>query len=1038
MTPERWQEIDKLLELALEQEPSRWAEFLDKWCIGDFELRQEVEALLAAHAQAGSFIEAPALEAAAQATRTEHAGSFLSSPASEVTAGLTEARPLLGRSVGPYQILSLLGAGGMGEVYLAQDSRLGRRIALKFLPAEFTRDHDRLRRFEREARAVSALNHPNILTIHEIGEHDGSTFIATEFIDGQTLRQKMTDRQLELREALDIVVQVTGALAAAHEAAIIHRDIKPENIMVRRDGYVKVLDFGLAKLTESGTAPAESQDLTRALSATETGMVMGTTRYMSPEQARGVKVDERTDLFSLGVVIYEMVTGRVPFEGETATDVIIAIVEKEPQPLSSLCAEAPDGLEQIVSRSLAKDREQRYPTAKDLLTDLKRLKQQIELERAAGEREKGIGERNEPDGERGKAKGERDAVSRRASRNPFAFRFAALASVSRRRWLFVLAGLVVVLLVVIGLDRLWRPSGKPPEMAFRQLTTNSSEIPVEATSISPDGKYLAYADQSGLLLKIIQTGETHILLKPEGGIGALAWFPDGNRLLLVDHGQKDTNHLLVTSILGGAPKKLREHVGSASVSSDGSRIAFTTDSNSEIWSMGANGEEPARVIAKREGDFFSDVTWSPTGERLAYRKLRAPVDQWEPSIETCDLKGGKVSSILSGKRLYGVGSGTLWWTSDGRVLTSLLDPSTIGSPPLRDDLWEIKADSKTGRASSAPRQIAHWPDFSFGQGSVTVDGKRLAFLNRSPQAAVYLAEFETGGKRLKTPRRLTLSKGFSNTASWTADGKAVLFDSNRNGSWAIYKQDISQVAAEEIVAGRHPRLSPDGSWVLYDSLSIESPHMVGPELSPNGSWMVNVVSFRSTKGLMRVPVEGGPPQVVGKDSYDYCCARAPSSLCVYIQALEKRLIFSAFDPLKGPSSELFRIVREQSKTEPEWAGDPGPPSWTLSPDGLRIALDGEAKSGGLLRILSLKGELLKEMHTGFALGSLNWSSDGKGIYVSSDDRLLRVGLDGAVDVLIQSKNQPWTGSAAIPSPDGKYLALKGKIAEANVWMIENF
>ena len=232
MTPERWQQIDRLLELTLEQEAGERADFLAKTCAGDEELRREVEALLKAHEQAGSFIEAPALGAAARGLGENH------------------GELLVGQQVSSYKVLSLLGKGGMGEVYLAEDSRLGRKIALKFLPAQFTEDQDRLHRFEREARTASALNHPNILTIYEVGQTDGATFIATEFIDGQTLRARMLKKRLELREILDIGIQVCSALAAAHESHIVHRDIKPENIMLRRDGYVKVLDFGLAKLTE--------------------------------------------------------------------------------------------------------------------------------------------------------------------------------------------------------------------------------------------------------------------------------------------------------------------------------------------------------------------------------------------------------------------------------------------------------------------------------------------------------------------------------------------------------------------------------------------------------------------------------------------------------------------------------------------------------------------------------------------------------------------------------------------------------------------
>ena len=321
-------------------------------------LRREVESLLSFHDLATSFIEKPAGDAAAE---------FLSERNVRLTPGMMVNR---------YKILGLLGKGGMGEVYLAEDTELHRRIALKVLPAGFTRDSDRVRRFVQEAHAASALNHPNIVTIHEIGRLDDVHFIVTEFIEGQTLREKFRTGGVPVTEALDVAIQVASALDAAHAAGIVHRDIKPENIMLRRDGYVKVLDFGLAKLAEH---EKPSTDLVTAKEAVTTnpGIVMGTVNYMSPEQARGLDVDVRTDLWSLGAVLYEMITGRVPFGGETTSHVIVAILESDPAPLA-IQGELPPALEQIFLKALCKDKNERYQTASDLALDLKRLKQDLE------------------------------------------------------------------------------------------------------------------------------------------------------------------------------------------------------------------------------------------------------------------------------------------------------------------------------------------------------------------------------------------------------------------------------------------------------------------------------------------------------------------------------------------------------------------------------------------------------------------------------------------------------------------------------------
>jgi serine/threonine protein kinase/tetratricopeptide (TPR) repeat protein len=292
-----------------------------------------------------------------------------------------------GTRLGRYEIRSPLAVGGMGEVYLARDIELERTVALKILKEDAASKQQRMRRFMQEAKAVSALNHPYIVTIYEIGEASGAHFIATEFIDGDTLRQRIKRGRLKLDEAIEVGIQTASALAAAHAAGIIHRDIKPENIMLRHDGYVKVLDFGIAKLEEQTTGhhPSEPEAPTRPLFSTDEGMVMGTLRYMSPEQTRGLEVDARTDIWSLGVVLYEMVTGRAPFDAPTRSDIIVSILERQPAPLAALSG-VPTELERIVSKTLSKNKEQRYQTIKDLAIDLRQLKQRLdvitEMERA--------------------------------------------------------------------------------------------------------------------------------------------------------------------------------------------------------------------------------------------------------------------------------------------------------------------------------------------------------------------------------------------------------------------------------------------------------------------------------------------------------------------------------------------------------------------------------------------------------------------------------------------------------------------------------
>src|SRR5437867_2720676 len=321
MTPAQLQTIEEIFYAALEQDSDDIAQFLETACQGDEVLRRKVEALLASRQRVGSFIETTAVGIA---TRIIENG---------------QADLLVGQTFGHYKISKRIGSGGMGEVYLATDMTAGRKAALKLLPMRFTGDTERLKRFQQEAHAVVALNHPNILTVYEIGEDRSIHYIISELIEGETLRQRLMRGSIEVGEAVDIAIQVASALAAAHRAGIEHRDIKPENIMLRPDGYVKVLDFGIAKLAESAFAEATTdRQEPMTLIGTILGSVLGTVRYMSPEQACGEHIDQSTDIWSLGVVLYEMVTGHAPFTGDTPQDVMFAILEKEPPPLGSYVA----------------------------------------------------------------------------------------------------------------------------------------------------------------------------------------------------------------------------------------------------------------------------------------------------------------------------------------------------------------------------------------------------------------------------------------------------------------------------------------------------------------------------------------------------------------------------------------------------------------------------------------------------------------------------------------------------------------------------
>jgi serine/threonine protein kinase/Tol biopolymer transport system component len=984
MTPERWAQIEQVFHRAAECASEGRTALLDDTCGQDAELRREVEALLSSDGNAAGCVQAAVL------------------------GGLdTVGFPLTGETISHYSILDGLGGGGMGLVYQAEDTKLGRRVALKFLPEESVKDPAALVRFEREARSASALEHPNICPIYEFGEHEGQPFLVMQLLEGQTLRELIKTAgqgksALELSKLLDLAVQIAEGLDAAHQKGIIHRDIKPANIFVTREGQAKILDFGLAKLASmlsaegddsegnphgdggavgilGGTLPLSTPDLFLS----RTGVAMGTAGYMSPEQVRGEKLDGRTDLFSFGLVLYELATGKRAFAGDSGQELQEAILKQMPCPAREVNPKLPLKLESIISRALEKDRQARYQSAAAMRTDLQALQWELEPK----------------------------------SRAPW----TAMAA----------AGVAILFMASAAFWFAKRQSTSEissPDLKLRQLTANPPENGVTSGAISPDGKYLAYTDTQGMHVRLIETGETRVVPHPEELNGKNVewgiipqWFPDSIRFLADAHpsGQSPAfvsskgGSIWIVSVLGGPPRKLRDEATAYSVSPDGSAISFGTNKgrrgDREIWLMGPDGEDARKLYETGENGAICCLHWFPHGQRVWY----GTVDKVPGGIVTRDLGGGPVTPIFPPTEVK-----TSWQYAvlpDNRLLFPIGEPGAVG---VTCNYWVMPLDERTGAPTDKAKRLTNWGGFCPNDTSVTADGKKLSFLKWIGRSSAQVAELEADGKRIANPRGFAPSEGQDNPLDWTADSKEVIFASNRNGHNGIFKQSLDGDTAEALVTGPYDevdaRVSPDGTSLLY---------------------MAETEGSKGPMQVMRMPVVGGTPLLVltARPYSEFRCARSPSSLCVITERTDdrKQMVMTAFDPLQGRGAELARIDLDSEAKKFHW---------DLSPDGTRIAYTRTPQEA--IEILSLRDDATRTLYVkGWDdSGSLDWTADGEGFFIAAGVHggtvLLHVDLQGNAHVL--QKNQGTAAVFARPSPDGRHMVIGGFRIEGNIWTLENF
>lgn len=865
MTPERWQQVKEIFNSAITYRPDERSSFISRACSGDDQLRHEVESLIASHEESGNFIDQPAFEAAA---------SLLAREKRELSPS---------QMIASYQVISFISRGGMGEVYLAEDKRLGRKVALKLLPASFTTDEDRLRRFEQEARAASALNHPNIITIYEITKAAGSQVIATEFVEGETLRSRLSRSGLSLSESLNIAIQVADALSAAHKAGIIHRDIKPENIMLRPDGYVKVLDFGLAKLSEQAS-PVVAAEAPTIQVRTGSGIVIGTAGYMSPEQARGLSVDHRSDIFSLGAVIYEMLTRRKPFEGETPSDTMAAILKTEPTPLARLAPGVPSELVRIVNKSLRKDREERYQVVKDLWLDLKALRQDLEFQDKLDRSVATDGDNTavmQPGESTAALSGPRHTTSRSAISN-----ISESISIEIKRHKIGAALTLLVVLLIIGAGSFgvyrWLFKEEPVahfwDIKLTRLTNSGNAI--DAT-ISPDGKYIVYvlSDRSrqSLYIRQVSTANDKEIVAPAPvGFFGITFSPDGNDLYYVIKANLDAGTLYRVPVLGGVPVKLMERLdGPISFSPDGKQFVlvrgnYPNPGESALLIANSDGSDAKDLVVKKSPQrftpiFFLGPSWSPDGKLIA---ATVSTVGGRSKVFGFSVADGSEKELSPESWAF---AARVQWLPDMKELLVV-----AGDSPISAMLWVINYPD--GKARRVTNDLNSYRDIN-----LTEDGKTLVTVQSQGLVNLWVVPDGDTSKaiRLGTGNVSNFFTSTGSNVSWTPDGR-IVYVSNEGGSVGIWVADHDGSNRKQLTANNATNISPvvsaDGRYIVFGlwqdgkkniwRMNLDGSNPVKltsgladsyPALSPDSRWVIYTVLEGAKPTLWKVSIEGGTP-----------------------------------------------------------------------------------------------------------------------------------------------------------------------------------
>jgi len=998
MKPERWEQVGRIYHAALELRPEERASFLADACGDDSAMRREVESLLAAEDGARDFLDAGAMKDAAKILVGE------------------KSLTLVGKNLGHYHVLSLLGSGGMGEVYLARDSKLGRKVAIKILPRYFTTDADRLRRFQQEARTASALNHPNVCVIHEIGEtEDGRPFISMEYIEGVTLRERIYDERTDLRKLLRYLQHVAEGLAKAHAAGIVHRDLKPDNIMVTPDGHAKILDFGLAKLIElTGQKPDREGGRRDVQSSSEVatailqehsvpGMILGTVGYMSPEQAQGRanEVDHRSDIFSFGCILFETITRQNPFQGKDALDTLHKIVHAPTPQIKDFTSDPPYELQKIVRRCLAKDPEARYQSIKDVAIELKELRREMEgadivttvpPERSGVPPSGGIsaGPSTTPPGG--------TLNTRSASSAEY-----IVNEIKRHKKGAALASALVLILSVAGFGfykLIGRGPSKSPSAALKIVPFTSFPGQKDQPAFSPDGKQIAFTwdgekgDNVDIYVKLIGEGTPLRLTTDPAPDRNPSWSPDGRFIAFV-RVLKNEKVLMTIPALGGPERKVIGFKGNpyAMWSPDGKYFAInSSDSPDELSNIvlvsAETGEK--RKVTSSPSQFNGDRggRFSPDGKWIAFiRSLNFAVED----IYLVPVSGGEPRRLTNDNlEIQG-----LDWTADGR---EIVFSSPRGGP---FGLWRVSASGGSPEPLAGVGENASIP-------RISRQGNHLAYVYDKWDWNIWRGPGLNATDKNAPPTKLIASTRFDAQPKYSPDGKRITFVSDRSGNYEIWVCDSDgskPIQVTNFGGGETgvPRWSPDGQQIALDArvtgssdvyvvnadggaprqLTTEPSADVVPIWSTDGRWIFFGSDRSGDWQIWKIPSQGGKAVQVTKNG-GYAALAATDGFVYYTRA-------SGVTAKKSNEPGVWRVPVDAGEEIRVFDQEVGASALFVSEDGIYFVTQ-QAQAGRAIEFYSFATKQTTKL---LAFEKVSWpftfglsaSPDGKWIIWSQVDQI---------------------------------------------------